>query len=253
MKINMRFFLLALFLILSLSAGIIPAIAAAQKHWPRLIYSGQTTGKYIALTFDDSPMVETPDLLRLLDELDIKATFFVTGSNAEVRPEILKSIVESGHEIGNHTYSHPNVTKIDSEELENELNVTNDIIRTWTGVIVHLFRPPGGNISSKITKTVYDHDMTTVLWTANGADCTNISASRISSRVLRKCGPGGIILLHDGLPVTRDAVRTIVETLRGKGYTFVTVGEMIEMTYGECPWPDQGESGTLKPDDLPTL
>ena len=242
-----------LFLFISFSAGLIPTSASEQKHWPRLIYSGPSTGKYIALTFDDSPMVETPELLRLLDELDIKATFFVTGANAEIRPETLKSIVESGHEIGNHTYSHPNVAKIDNDELENEIAVTNDIIRTWTGVIVHLFRPPGGHTNSHITHTIYENDMTTVLWTANGADCTGITSSQIASRVLRKCKPGGIILLHDGLKPTRDAVRAIVGTLREKGYTFVTVGEMIEMTYGECPWPKNGESGTLKPDDLPTL
>jgi len=217
-------------------------LAQDSLEWPHVYRQGPGDGRYVAITFDDAPTPDTGELLAVLDSLDVRATFFVEGEFASWRPSLLQDIVNAGHEIGNHTYNHPNVTKVNDETLADELDSTNELIQTLTGVIPHLFRPPGGHYDSRVSDAAYASEMVTVLWSVNTSDYKGISSSEICSRVVTNVRPGAIILLHDGVDNTRRALPSIVNRLRERGYTIVTVGEMIEMTGGPCPWVEHDET-----------
>ncbi len=230
---------LTLLVLLSLLVLCYPDGATADElaqSWPRIYSQGPSTGRYIALTFDDVPMAGCEELLQILDELDVSATFFVEGVFAVEKPWLLSAIHGAGHELANHSYTHPDMTTLDDAEIYEELNRTNELIRSQTGVIPHLFRPPGGQYNQRVVDAAYGLEMVTVLWTVNTADYLFNDPSRIVSRIMDHVGSGANILMHDGVEATREALPEIVSTLRQQGYTFVTVGEMIELTYGECPW-----------------
>lgn len=231
-----------------------PATGAENsRNWPRIYTHGPGCGRYVALTFDDSPMPDAMELLDVLDELDVKATFFVNGLFAEWHPALLQEIASRGHEIGSHSYDHPDMTEVDDIELRMQFDLTNQLIRGFTGIIPHLFRPPGGHYDSRVVDAAYAHELTTALWTVNAADYADLTSSQIASRVLRGTRRGGIILMHDGIKATRNALPEIVQTLRRRGYTFVTVGDMLRLTHGECPWREYDEEGLVPIQILPHL
>jgi peptidoglycan-N-acetylglucosamine deacetylase len=204
----------------------------SQNSNPMVYHHGPTTGKYVALTFDDAPAEDSQKLLDVLDQLDVKATFFAEGLFVSLRPDQAKAIVECGQEIGNHTYDHLNITTLTPEQLRDEIESTDRVIFETTGATSRLFRPPGGAYDQKTIQTVYNCGDTTVLWTSLCGDYKNPSVDFIVDRIVSRVKPGGIILLHDGIPHTREALPQIVNTLRAEGYTFVTVGEMIDLTNG---------------------
>lgn len=206
--------------------------------WPEVYRQGPSQGHYVALTFDDAPLPGLEELLGILRELDVRATFFVEGIFASRRPEMLKAIAEAGHEIGNHTYDHPDMTTLTDDEVARQLELANQIIETQTGIRPHLFRPPGGRHNPSVVNAAYEREMTTVLWTVSCSDYKEPSPAYIANRVLDLVRRGGIVLLHDGVRSTRQALPEIVRSLRERGYVFVTVGEMLEMTHGECPWKE---------------
>jgi peptidoglycan/xylan/chitin deacetylase (PgdA/CDA1 family) len=218
---------------------------ADSATWPKIYRSGPSHEKYAALTFDDAPLPGLEELLGILEDLDVRATFFVEGVFASWRPHMLKAIADAGHEIGNHTYDHPDMTRVSDEELGRQLDLANQIIESQTGITPHLFRPPGGRHDSRVVDAAYERELTTVLWTVSCSDYREPSPAYIVDRVLSGVRPGGIILLHDGVGSTREALPEIVRTLRGRGYVFVTVGEMLEMTHGKCPWVGEAEESSL--------
>jgi len=219
---------------------VIPSVLMADEtfpNWPPVYYQGPTDGKFVALTFDDAPMNGCPELLDILELCNVHATFFIEGVFAEQEPDVMASIYTHGHELANHSYNHPDMTTLDDATLINELMSTNDLIRNHTGIVSHLFRPPGGQYDSRVIDATYANKMVTVLWTINTSDYQVSDPSRIVSCVIDNISPGAIILMHDGVASTREALPEIIERLRSDGYTFVTVGEMLEMTHGDCPWP----------------
>jgi peptidoglycan/xylan/chitin deacetylase (PgdA/CDA1 family) len=211
---------------------------------PSVFRQGTSGGNYVALSFDDSPMPRTGDLLRILDELDVRATFFVCGNYATWRPELLEAIAAAGHEIGNHTYDHPNLTRVDDEALRDELARTNRIVKAVTGVVPHLFRPPGGNYDSRVVEEAYRQEMTTVMWSVSCSDYRNPPVSQLTSCVVRNVRPGAVVLLHDGKRSTLAALPEIVRELREEGYVFVTVGELMRLTSGISLWPGSQDEQT---------
>ena len=187
----------------------------------------------IALTFDDGPDGKiTDEILDILDEYGIKATFFVIGKNCEEHPEILERIANNGHEIGNHTYSHPHLTGLNRSRLSQELRKTEEIVFNITGTKTNLFRPPEGVYSELIAQTCDSLGYRAILWSVDTTDWRSPDADKIVGTVLDNASPGVIILCHDyiaGKSNTPAALRKFIPCLIEQGYVFVTVSELISL------------------------
>lgn len=187
--------------------------------------SGQEGQKKIALTFDDGPHpYYTRQLLKGLKERNVKATFFVTGKNVEAYPEIIKSIHEDGHLIGNHTYNHTQLTKKNGEAFKQEIIQTNEVIKKVTGEDTIYVRPPYGSWNKEFEKEL---NMFPVLWTIDPLDWCSQDVSCIVRKVCAKAEENDIILMHDQYKTTVTAAFKIVDILTEEGYEFVTVDELL--------------------------
>lgn len=181
--------------------------------------------KMVALTFDDGPHPKyTPKLLDGLAKRNVKATFFITGENAEKYPELVKRISGEGHLVGNHTYSHIQLTKSNGEAFRQELVKTNEIIKGITGKEVVYVRPPYGSWDKRFETEL---NMFPVLWTIDPLDWCSNDADCIQKRVISKAKENAIILMHDSYPSTVMAALAIVDALQKDGYVFVTVEEIL--------------------------
>jgi len=184
--------------------------------------------KLIALTFDDGPHQNyTPQLLRILKERNVKATFFVVGVMAERYPYLIRAEFRSGHTIGNHTYHHPKLSEMAPMEISHEINTCGDAIERITGIKPRYFRPSGGNYNGEVVSIVKSLGYKMVLWTLNSEDIANLGVTRIVSRIEQRSSNGGIILLHDGVEQTIAALPSIIDVLRSRGYEFVTIDELL--------------------------
>ncbi|MBQ7838892.1 MAG: polysaccharide deacetylase family protein [Lachnospiraceae bacterium] len=197
-----------------------PQIAEALAR----VRTPESKGK-IALTFDDGPSgTFTPQLLDGLAKRGVKATFFITGQNAEENPELVRRIREEGHLIGNHTYSHLQLNSSNREKFKEELIRTNEIIKEITGEEVVYVRPPYGSWDKTFETEL---NMFPVLWTIDPLDwCTN-DAGCVVKKVVPKVKENSIILLHDEYASTVTAALQIVDELKKQGYEFVTVEEIL--------------------------
>lgn len=181
--------------------------------------------KKIALTFDDGPHPQfTEKLLDGLKERGVQATFFVTGEHAELHPDIIERMNEEGHIIGNHTYSHIQLTSGNREVYKAELIKTNQILSNITGEEVLYVRPPYGTWDKSFETEL---NMFPVLWNVDPLDWCSDNASLVISRVLKDAEENDIILLHDYYETSVTAALQIVDELQERGYTFVTVEEIL--------------------------
>jgi polysaccharide deacetylase family sporulation protein PdaB len=195
----------------------------------KTIGSKPSSGKEIALTFDDGPFpFYTERYVNLLKSMDVKATFFVIGKHAERHPELLRYIIENGNEIGLHSYSHLNMKKLKPEKMVEELYKTQQIVVEATGVKPTLFRPPFGAYNFTLIEISNALGLKVVLWNVDPDDWKNPSVENVVTRVLSHTKDGAIILLHEGKPNTLAALPQIIENLKEKGYKFVTVSELLE-------------------------
>lgn len=181
--------------------------------------------KKIALTFDDGPHPQfTEKLLDGLKERGVQATFFVTGEHAELHPDIIERMNEEGHIIGNHTYSHIQLTSGNREVYKAELIKTNQILSNITGEEVLYVRPPYGTWDKSFETEL---NMFPVLWNVDPLDWCSDNASLVISRVLKDAEENDIILMHDYYETSVTAALQIVDELQERGYTFVTVEEIL--------------------------
>lgn len=193
--------------------------------------SVEGTGKVIAMTFDDGPHPKlTPKLLDMLKERGIKATFFVVGQNAEEYPDIMRRIVAEGHEVGNHSWSHPALTRLGSEGVRSQIERTNAAIEKATGKPPTLIRPPYGATTARLDKVFADtFGLTVVIWSVDPLDWKYRNSARVTQKILEGASPGGIILAHDIHATTVAAMPATLDALKERGYKFATVSELIEM------------------------
>ena len=216
----------------------------------------------VALTFDDGPhFALTPRLLDTLKAKGVHATFFVVGQNAKQYPAILKRAVAQGHEIGNHSWSHPNLAKMSDEAVKKELNDTSDAIEAAIGKRPTLMRPPYGSFTKTQGKWFHDElGFTVVLWDVDPDDWRDPGPAVVEDRVLNGwkdssgVRPGSIVLSHDIHKGTVEAEPEIIDKLIAKGYKFATVSELIAMNEPEpSPTPKPGASAKPKPVVDPSL
>jgi peptidoglycan-N-acetylglucosamine deacetylase len=186
-----------------------------------------TTSKIVALTFDDGPNPNTEALLDILDLCGVKATFFVVGSQVEMRKDLVRSMMERGHEIENHTYSHRNMTQLTELDAERELLRGAAAVRDATGHSPAFFRPPGGHLSGSAQAAAAKYGWTGVMWTLACSKFEGGLPDNIIDYVCSKIGEGGIVLMHNGEDATMKALPAVVTELRNKGYHFVTVSELV--------------------------
>lgn len=184
---------------------------------------------YVAITFDDGPHPQnTPKLLKMLAERNIKATFFVVGEVAAEHPEVLEQIAREGHEIGNHSWSHALLSKKSADFVHEDLRKTDDVIRQVTGKRPTLFRPPYGAFTEEQCQKARDEfGYTVVLWSVDPLDWKKPGASAIAQRIVSHTGKGSIILAHDIHSGTVAAMPSTLDQLLAKGYKFVTVSELM--------------------------
>lgn len=193
-----------------------------------------TEEKVIALTFDDGPHPRYTDkILDILKEYGVKATFFTVGENAALYPEQIKRIAAEGHEIGNHTYTHADLKRIDRKTLMRELGETERIIEELTGKSPTVFRPPEGRCNETVVACANEKGYTTVLWTVDPRDWASPPAKTVVDVILKNVKCGSVILCHDynsgkSCP-TPEALRVVIPALIDKGYSFVTVSELLNV------------------------
>ena len=194
------------------------------------VSTGKITGeedvaKKIALTFDDGPHPRyTEQLLDGLKERNVVATFFVTGENAQNYPNIIRREQEEGHLIGNHTYSHIQLTSGNRETFREELVKTNEILENITGEKVSFVRPPYGSWDKGFEQEL---NMFPVLWNIDPLDWCSHNAECIAAKVVEKAGDGDIILMHDYYDTSVTAALEVVDVLQKRGFQFVTVEEIL--------------------------
>jgi peptidoglycan/xylan/chitin deacetylase (PgdA/CDA1 family) len=190
-----------------------------------------THAPYLAMTFDDGPSAEyTPRLLDMLKARHIKATFFLVGKNVQAHPELVRRIIAEGHEVGNHTWDHPQLSKLSDEQATNEIEKTQDAIRAACGVTPTLLRPPYGALNKPEHIWIpRELKLNVIYWTVDTEDWKRPGAAAITERVLTGAKPGAIILQHDIHPQTIDAMPAALDGLVAKGYHLVTVSQLIAL------------------------
>jgi peptidoglycan-N-acetylglucosamine deacetylase len=196
-------------------------------------------GPYIALTFDDGPhKTLTPKLLDLLAAHHMKATFFVVGQNAADHPDILRRAAGEGHEIANHSWSHPNLGKLSDEAVRRELQKTDDAIFAAIGKHPTLMRPPYGSLTARQKRWIHDDfGYRIIIWDVDPLDWKRPGPTVVCNRILKETRPGSIVLAHDIHPPTIEAMPATFDQLDRKGFKSVTVSELLAMATPLPPKP----------------
>jgi len=218
----------------------LPATAVNEPGRPKITFSQcHVEGPYLALTFDDGPHgTNTPRLLDMLKQRKVKATFFVVGQCVAEYPEIAKRIIDEGHEIANHSWSHPQLTKLGEGSVTEQLGKTHDVVRQTTGVTMTLLRPPYGAFTPNQQAWAFRKwGYRCILWDVDPLDWKYRSAAHVKSEILGHAGPGSIVLSHDIHKSTIDAMPETIDALLARGLKFVTVSELLAMDRPKPPAP----------------
>lgn len=193
--------------------------------------------KTVTLTFDDGPDPRfTPEILRILRDYGVPATFFVVGQHVMEHPELIRKMMGEGHTVANHTFSHPHLEEMAGEQVIAELTATDQAISAALGqpTLPHFFRPPRGNSSSSIQQSLQQSDKQMVLWNICVENSATATPEEVRSRVMRLIHErnGGIILAHDGdldRSLTVRSLPFILADLKREGYRFVPLEEYLEL------------------------
>lgn len=196
---------------------------------------GDPRQRLVALTFDDGPDgVFTPRILDVLRQNHAPATFFVVGNRVTAHPDIVRRMVAEGHELGNHSFNHPMLSKLTPAQITNELNTTNDAVRRITGSPMHVVRPPYGEVQPVVTDTATGLGYRVVLWDIDSLDWKHGQTTHgVLANTVPNFRNGAIILHHsagghgEDLTDTIEALPTEIRTLRSQGYRIVTVSELL--------------------------
>ena len=201
-----------------------------------LLWEGPQDRRVVALTFDDGPIPgKTEPVLDLLRDSKVPATFFVLGENAERHPGILERMVTEGHEIGNHTYSHPDLTKLPTAKVRKEISRCQSIVQEAVGYRPRFFRPPYGAANLTVLSILSSQSLSSAFWSVDPQDWKGGSGEEIVNEVSKHLENGSIILLHERSPNTYQSVPKLIQVIREKGFQFVTLGQMFGLPNLEGP------------------
>ncbi|MFH5181518.1 polysaccharide deacetylase family protein [Paenibacillus sp. TAB 01] len=208
-----------------------------KKYPDLLLLHGPSGSNKVALTFDDAPDTKyTLQVLDILKQYDVKATFFVIGRLVEKHPNVVKRMTKEGHVVGNHTYNHALLTKLSDEQFQSQILKTQKLLQSTIGYSPKLIRPPYGEITESQLLWASNHQMTVVNWNVDSKDWRQLSQAQVTSNVLNHAKAGSIILQHSGggpeqnLAGTVSALPTIIESLQSRGYQLVTLPELLKVS-----------------------
>ena len=205
-------------------------IHAPMLNYP--LFNGNTHIREIALTFDDGPNpYYTPQILTILQQFGVKATFFDVGYLVADYPNIVRQEYHQGNIVGNHSWSHPVLTYFSAQGIKSQLTSTTNIIQATIGVRPSFFRPPYGAINNTVLAQARNLHYTTVLWDGSSADWNLPGVNAIVSRIVHYARNGAILLLHDGggnRAQTVTALPIIIATLKSRGFKFVTIQQLVD-------------------------
>ena len=207
----------------------IAAAADTQAFEPVTVTAVATRQPVVAMTFDDGPHPTlTPRLLDILGQRGIRAPVYVIGTNARRYPELTRRIVAEGHEIGNHTWSHPYMNRRGTEAMFREIDRTNQVVYDYTGLAPVTFRPPYGAFNQGQRQMLHrERHMPTILWSVDPLDWKRPGSSVVTSRILNRSHPGAIILSHDIHSPTIEAMPATMDGLLARGFEFATMSQML--------------------------
>jgi polysaccharide deacetylase family sporulation protein PdaB len=194
------------------------------------IYSVDTTENKVALSFDAAWGAEDfSQIMEILDKHNVKVTFFMTGGWIEAYPDCVKTLVEKGHDLGNHSENHYDMTTISKSEQQSELMTPHEKVKELTGYEMYLFRPPYGAYNNSVVNTAYENGYYPVQWSVDSLDWKDYGVDSIITTVCehKDLAPGAIILCHNGAKYTAEALDEMLTTLEQKGYEIVPISELI--------------------------
>ena len=224
---------LALFLCLLVVVRLGDAAAAVSSTYGDRelpIYSVDTEEKKIAISFDAAWGEEDFDtIMSILDKHNVKTTFFMTGEWVEKFPECVKTLVEKGHDLGNHAATHPDMTKLSKEAQKEQILRVHNAVKELTGYEMELFRPPYGAYNNEVMRTCYEVGYYPIQWDVDSLDWKDYDAATIISKVCnhKALGNGSIILCHNGAKHTAEALDEMLTNLKNQGYEIVPISELI--------------------------
>ncbi len=193
--------------------------------------SVKTDSMKIAITFDDGPHPYLTDrILEILGRYEVKATFFMVGVNVLNYPDVARNVLAAGHEVGNHTFSHSHIAKLNQNEIMKEVGLCEDALEELCEYRPHLFRPPEGAVNTYVEHCTEDQDYTLILWSLDTRDWEHKNTEQIVQSVLSNISPGDIILMHDYIgrqSHTPEALEILLPRLMELGYEPVTVSQLL--------------------------
>ncbi len=209
-------------------AGTDKAVAASAGERRIPIYSVDTTEKKVSISFDAAwGNEQTKSLLETLDKYKVKATFFLVGDWVRKYPDDVKAIANAGHDVGNHSNTHPYMTQIGIDKMKEEIESCSADIEQLIGKKPTLFRPPYGDYDNNVVDTVNNLGMYCVQWDVDSLDWKGLSKEEMCSRIKNNIQSGSIVLMHNGGENTPDALPSIIETIREMGYEIVPISELL--------------------------
>ncbi|MDD4832189.1 MAG: polysaccharide deacetylase family protein [Clostridia bacterium] len=228
-KNTTKILILVLAVISSLAVAFSNPLAAAVNAGNKLrpIYCVETERRVVSLTFDAAwGSDKTLAILDILDRYNIKVTFFLVGFWIEANPELVREIAKRGHEIGTHSMTHPQMSKLTAEQINEELTESAKMIEELTGNIVTVFRPPFGDYDNKLISACFNLNLYPIQWDVDSLDWKGLSAEEIAARI-QKAKSGSIILFHNNSDNIVQALPAVIEALIAKGLGFCPVGDLI--------------------------
>ncbi|WP_323034798.1 polysaccharide deacetylase family protein [Pararhodobacter sp.] len=206
-----------------------PVPRITERHDFVSVNAVRTSRAAVALTFDDGPHpTHTPMLLDILARYNVKATFYVIGQSVRRYPEILHRIVAEGHEVGNHTWTHPTLSRLGNGSVLSEIDRTQEVVWRTVGALPVTMRPPYGAMSSQQSHMLNDQrNIPTIMWSVDPEDWRRPGSSVVADRMVRGAQPGSVILAHDIHGPTIRAIPQAIEGIAARGLGFMTMSELL--------------------------